>query len=156
MRWGHVIVRPSLISFTSFLSVIIHSVISFQSAIEDPSNIGSQSLPKEVYPASHEVEPSRLPRKEEIEGKPRSDSSGADQQSEERSSDVQPTPPPRKKKLEKLLRKQIEANERNTKKEDSTPSQETGEDDAEAECTDERERDSTTSKKTRRKNKHSK
>lgn len=71
----------------------------------------------------------------------------ADSKEEEgsRDSDVQPTPPPRKKKLEKLLKKQIEANQLNTPTAAEVKGQEQ-----------EPEIETEETKKQRRKHKHSK
>ena len=91
-------------------------------------------------------------------GKFPNDAPHVDEAGEEQTSDVQPTPPPRKKKLEKLLKKQIEARERGStseQKDDDSLSQEADSCDGSMPTTD-KDRDTSTSKKIRRKYKHTK
>lgn len=133
--------------------------VHLQSVLEIQSNIRTSSLTKQPdSKTDHNVE--RLGEKEEkreslVELKEESDESapstrtGSNEHVKDVSSDVQPTPPPRKKKLEKLLRKQIQANERT-----DLQGVEQGEELADA--GDEGDRELSSSRKTKRKMKHSK
>lgn len=133
------------------------SLCNFQSAIEQPSKVSSQSMPEDGSKIDT-VNPVGNTRNTDVEKFP-NDAPDVDEIGEEQTSDVQPTPPPRKKKLEKLLKKQIEAREQGStseQKDDDSHSQEADSGDGNELTTTEKDRDMSASRKVRRKYKHTK
>ena len=126
----------------------------FQSTIDEHSHTSASLVQKEAADSNPGSTTELAGQKETVVVAPPTDVTNVEEPKkfDDTASDVQPTPPPRKKKLEKLLKKQLEANERvnETEEKNEDAVQES------SECVAEGVEKEKEIKKTRRKNKHSK